>query len=50
MHNKNHAYRPADYPLKPLQSRQTVGGEDYKARQPVGNYLMDKYREWERYQ
>ncbi|WP_186309297.1 hypothetical protein [Pseudomonas oryzihabitans] len=34
----------------PLCEPSPLSGEDCKKRQPVGNYLMDKYREWERYQ
>ena len=34
----------------PLCEPSPLSGEDCKHRQPVGNYLMDKYHEWERYQ
>jgi len=34
----------------PICEPSPLSGEDCKNRQPVGNYLMDKYREWERYQ
>lgn len=34
----------------PLCEPSPLSGEDCKKRQPVGNYLMDKYHEWERYQ
>jgi len=27
-----------------------LSGEDCKKSQPVGNYLLDQYREWQRYQ
>ncbi|MDK8265327.1 hypothetical protein QE444_001593 [Pseudomonas sp. SORGH_AS199] len=33
----------------PLCEPSPLSGEDCQKRQPVGNYLMDKYREWQRY-
>lgn len=41
----NH-YSPAGSVCEPSP----LSGEDCKKSQPVGNYLMDKYREWQRYQ
>ncbi|WP_186380389.1 hypothetical protein [Pseudomonas oryzihabitans] len=39
-------YSPAGSVCEPSP----LSGEDCKKPQPVGNYLMDKYREWQRYQ
>lgn len=34
----------------PICEPSPLSGEDCQKRQPVGNYLMDKYHKWERYQ
>lgn len=34
----------------PICEPSPLSGEDCQKRQPVGNYLMDKYHEWDRYQ
>ena len=41
----NH-YSPAGSVCEPSP----LSGEDCKHRQAVGDHLMDKYREWQRYQ
>ena len=34
----------------PVCEPSPLSGEDCKKSQPVGNYLVDKYREWQHYQ